>query len=85
MLWVDSEDVADEGLATPPHTEISIDTRIADALETLHAAVTWDERTLSWVVFYVGPDGYPVYEYGHENEPRRAVLTRWLLNEKGAK
>jgi hypothetical protein len=82
MLWVDTgEECADEGTSTPTHSEIPLDTRIADALETLHADVRWDDRARSWVVFYVGPDAYPVYEYGAADESRRDVLTRWLLQE----
>lgn len=81
LIWVDDEGCADEGTATPTHTEISIDTRIADALEKLHADVTYDSRRDAWTVFYVTEDGYPVYDYGASGEARRDVLVRWLLQE----
>ncbi len=81
-IWADTgDDAADEGIATPPHSEIALDTRIADALETLHADVTWDDRRKAWTVFYATEDGYPVYDYGASGEARRDVLTRWLLQE----
>jgi len=81
MLWVDSDDSADEGVATPTHTEIALDTRIADALEKLHADVTWDSRKLAWTVFRVDTEGYPDHCYGEPEESRRDVLVRWLLQE----
>lgn len=86
IVWVsDDEGCAHEGIATPPHSEIALDTRIADALETLHADVMWDDRRKAWTVFYATEDGYPVYDYGASGEARRDVLVRWLLNERSIK
>lgn len=83
QVWPDpTDDAADEGTATPTHTETHIDTRIADALEKLHASVTWESRDQTWTVFYVNAeDGYPVYDYGASGESRRDVLMGWLLAE----
>ncbi len=84
LIWADTndDDAAPEGTATPTHNETHIDTRIAGALETLHADVTYDSRRDAWTVFYVTEDGYPVYDYGASGESRRDVLVRWLLNEE---
>ncbi len=72
---------AEEGTATPAHTDRPTDTRLLDAMDRLKASLEYDARGRRWLVTTDRDHGYKDAYFGNPDRPLRAVLMGWLLRE----